>query len=92
MSIIEDLWYGNISPCKMVETNTGETAELTAYIERHKADVYNELKDEDKHSLDKLICSYEEFSECATRKAFQKGFKLGLKLAVESLEDGETET
>ena len=92
MSIIEELWYGNLAPCKAVESATGEITELSAYIERHKANVYSALKNDEKHNLDKLICSYEEYSECATRTAFQNGFKIGLKLAFESLLNGETET
>ena len=83
MNILEDLWFGNISPWERPFKKDSTYAELLALVIRHQDDLLGRLNDEEKEI-------FEKFSECSTemhdlteREAFVKGFKLGAKIIIE---------
>lgn len=45
MSIIQDLWYGNIIPQEDSRTNTKEMKELLGYMARHHDDLEKSFND-----------------------------------------------
>ena len=57
MNIIEELWYGNISPCERDFKKGSTYSELLGYIVRHEEDLQKRLNDEEKEILEK-------FTEC----------------------------
>ena len=48
MGILEELWYGNISPCEMDFKRGSKYSELLGYIVRHEEDLQKRLNDEEK--------------------------------------------
>lgn len=83
MNILEDLWFGNISPWERPFMKDSAYAELLALVIRHQEDLNRRLNDEEKEI-------FEKFSECSTemhdlteREAFVKGFTLGVKIIIE---------
>ena len=57
MNIIEELWYGNISPCERDFKRGSTYSELLGYIVRHEEDLKKRLNDEE-------IAILENFTEC----------------------------
>ena len=83
MNILEDLWFGNISPRERPFKKESAYAELLALVIRHQEDLNGRLNDEEKEI-------FEKFSECSTEmhdltecEAFIKGFTLGVKIIIE---------
>ena len=85
MSIIEELWYGNIVPCEGEFKKDGAYPELLEYIVRHQEDLHKCLNDEEKEILKKLIDCIHELSCITEREVFAKGFTLGAKIIIEVL-------
>ena len=86
-SIIQELWHGNIIPQENNDTNTMEMKELLGYMSRHHEDLEKSFSDEQKELFEKFHdcwCEYLSLSETAI---FTYAFKLGMKLAVESLSE-----
>ena len=83
MNILEDLWFGNISPWERPFKKGSAYSELLTLIARHYDGLIGRLNDEEKEI-------FEKFSECSTemhdlteREAFVKGFTLGVKIIIE---------
>ena len=82
MNILEDLWFGNISPWERPFKKDSTYAELLALVIRHQEDLNGRLNDEEKEI-------FEKFSECSTemhdlteREAFVKGFTIGAQIVI----------
>jgi hypothetical protein len=54
MNIIEELWYGNISPCERDIKKDSEYAELLEQIVRHEEKLQKQLNGEEKEILEKF--------------------------------------
>lgn len=56
-SMIDELWYGNVSPMDDTRNNTEEMKELMSYIARHQEELMATLTDEQK-------AIFEKFDDC----------------------------
>ena len=56
-SMIDELWYGNVSPMDDTRNNTEEMKELMRYIARHQEELVATLTDEQK-------AIFEKFNDC----------------------------
>ncbi len=83
-SIIEELWYGNISPLESDVLNTPQLKELLGYICRHYKELEQTLSDEQKAVFEKLMDNRGEYSALSEAAAFVCGFKLGAQLIIEA--------
>ena len=83
MGIIDELWYGNISPCDGGAKKESEYAELLGYIVRHEEDLQKRLNDEEKKILKKFTECTNEMYGIAEREAFVRGFTLGARIFIE---------
>ena len=77
MNIIEELWYGNISPCERDFKKGSEYSELLGYIVRHEEDLQKRLNDEEKEILEKFTECTNEMHGIAEWEAFERGYVLG---------------
>ena len=59
MNILEDLWFGNISPWERLFKKDSPYAELLAIVVRHQEDLLRRLNDEEKEI-------FEKFADCTT--------------------------
>ena len=85
MDILEELWYGNITPTEYsrIENNANYKEALKLVIknqERLKAI----MNDEQKDLLERLLTASEEFANLIELDCFKIGFKLGARLTIEA--------
>ena len=80
---LEDLYYGNISPCEMDFKRGSKYSELLSYIVRHEEDLQKRLNDEEKEILEKFTECMGEMYGIAEREAFVRGFVLGARIIIE---------
>ena len=85
MSIIQDLWYGNIIPQEDSRTNTKEMKELLEYMARHHDDLEKSFNDEQKETFEKFHDCWSEYMSLAEAAIFEYAFKLGMQIAIETL-------
>ena len=83
MKIIEDLYYGRISPYEMSISATPEYQKLKTLSDRNEDLLRELLSDEQKELLDKLIESVTDISSISERDMFINGFRLGMKLMID---------
>jgi hypothetical protein len=83
MSIIEDLWYGNIAPWERETKRSSEYADVLERIVQIEADLHARLNDEEKEILEKFVNYTNEMCCISEREMFVQGFMLGAKLIIE---------
>ena len=83
MNILEDLWFGNISPWERPFKKDGTYAELLALVVRHLEDLLSRLNDEEKEIFEKYTDCTSEMHDLTEREAFVKGFTIGAQIIIE---------
>jgi len=83
MSVLEDLWYGNIAPWEREIKRSSDYADALDRIVQLEADLYARLNDEEKEILEKFVNCTNEMCCISEREMFVQGFMLGAKLIVE---------
>ena len=87
MKIIEDLYYGRISPYEMSISATPEYQKLKVLADRNEELLRESLSDEQKELLEKLIETVTDISSISERDMFINGFRLGMKLMMDVMTD-----
>ena len=82
MSILEELWYGNINPSEDKEVSDDEK-ELVELMARHQEYLTSKLKDKDLDAFKKYIECVDECTSMVECQAFEIGFKLAVRLLTE---------
>ena len=91
MSILEELWYGNVHPGELNMKKHSPYKELLALMIRHQDDLLLRLNDEEKEIFEKYADAASEMYSHTNREVFISGFTLGVKIMVEVLtNDDET--
>ena len=83
MNIIEELWYGNISPGERDFKKGSVYSELLGYIVKHENDLRRLLNDKGKEIFEKHIECSNEMYGISEREAFVQGFTLGARIMIE---------
>lgn len=87
-SIIEELYYGNIMPTDRDVVKGGECAHLLHLLLRNSTELEDTLTKVQKEVFEKYNDCYAEISDTNNEvAAFTLDFKIGLRLAVESMRD-----
>ena len=86
-SMIDELWYGNVSPMDDTRNNTEEMKELMSYIALHQEELMETLTDEQKAIFEKFDDCWSEYASKAEKAIFSYTFKLGARLTLEALID-----
>ena len=84
VSIIEELYYGNITPSERNFRRTGEYAHILQLIARNEEKLTETLTEAQKETFEKFKDSASELSSMTGVTAFSLGFKLGLRLTAEA--------
>ena len=82
MKIVEDLYYGRISPYEMSISATPEYQKLKALADRNEGVLRETLSDEQKILLEKLTVCMTDISSISERDMFIAGFRLGMKMMI----------
>lgn len=86
---LEDLYYGNITPCDK-RIKPGTTLQQTLdEAEQCEERLTAKLDDEGKALLHRLVDAENEASSTIALENFILGFRLGMRLAVEGLLDSD---
>jgi len=84
-SIIEELYYGNITPAERSFRRTGEYAHTLQLVARNEEKLTDTLTEAQKETFEKFKDSTSEISSMTEVTAFTTlGFKLGLRLTAET--------
>lgn len=89
MTVLKELWYGNISPSTDCRHTTKETKELMGYIATHHENLEATLDEKQKDILQRFDDCWSELSEINEREMFTYAFRLGARIMLEVLQ-GET--
>ena len=84
MSIIGELWYGNIAPFEQSTLGNKRFAELLKLVNQDREELVRTLMDNQKETLEKYEETVNEMYSVTEREAFSYGFRLGVRLMTEA--------
>ena len=84
MKILDELWYGNIAPFEQSASGDKRFAELLKLLNQNREELSGALTDNQKETLEKYEETTNEMYSLSERDAFSYGFRLGVRLMVES--------
>ena len=79
MSILQELWYGNVKPNED-KVITDEEKRLIELIARHHETLSSCLRNDDLKVFEKYVDCFTEYASLIECQAFEIGFKLAVKL------------
>lgn len=82
MSMLEELWYGNINPSEDRDLS-GEEKNLVELMARHQEYLTSKLKDKEIDAFKKYVECVDEYTSLVQSHAFEIGFKLAVRLLTE---------
>ena len=86
MTVLEELWYGNIYPQGTILNENLQFKHLLSLIGRNRDKLSDTLTDQQKELLEKYDDVVNEMHALAEQAAFQYGVSLGIRLMMECLE------
>lgn len=86
-SIIEELYYGNVTPCDRDIVKGGTYSHLLHLITRNENDLMQTLTQAQQETFEKFKDCASELTSMTEVTAFTIGFKLGLRLTAEAYTD-----
>ena len=84
MTILEDLWYGNINPHETFLIPNRQFKHLLSLMGKNRDKLSNTLTDQQKATLASYDDTVNEMHALAEQAAFRYGFALGVRLMMES--------
>lgn len=84
MKILDELWYGNISPFEQCTRGDKKLKELLKLVARNREKLDGMLTEKQKETLEKFEECMNEMHSIAERDAFSYGFRLGVQLMAET--------
>ena len=85
MTVLEDLWYGNIDPHETILSGDQRFKNLLARMGRNRDNLIDTLTEQQKETLSKYDDAVNEMHSLAEQSAFRYGFALGVRLMAESM-------
>ena len=83
MDIINELWYGNVSPFEQCTRGDKRLKELLKLVARNREELDVTLTDKQKETLEKFEDCMNEIHGITERDAFSYGFRLRVQLMAE---------
>ena len=84
MTLLEDLWYGNVNPHEAILTENGRYKHLLSLMARNRDELSETLTDKQLETLEKYDEAMNEMNSLAEVEAFSCGFRLGVRLMIEA--------
>ncbi len=85
MSILEDLWYGQIDPAAQADCRNGPYLDLVILCERNENKLLPTLNQEQQENFQKIKDLWEEMSRTTECSAFITGFRLAVQMMTASV-------
>ena len=86
---LEDLYYGNITPNEQQMTPGSEMEKAVARVASCEKQLMEQLGETEQTILTKLIRSQHEINSITATENFILGFRLGVRLMVECMDDND---
>ncbi len=90
MTILEDLWYGNVRPTERSFERGSKMDTLMKLLCQNEDDLMGGLTDKQKESFDKFKDCQSEITDYLETEVFTQGFTIAVKLMVEVMKTMET--
>ena len=84
MKLINELWYGNVSPFEQCTRGDKQMKELLSLMARNRDELGEGLTKKQKETLEKFEEVLNEMHGIAERDAFSYGLRLGIRLTAEA--------
>ena len=84
-SIIEELYYGNITPSDRDIVRGGEYSHILQLLTRNEDELMKTLTQAQQETFEKFKDCASELGDANELTAFTIGFKLGMRLALEAM-------
>lgn len=85
MDILEELWYGNITPTEYSRIeNNANYKEALDLVNQNQERLKVTLTDEQNELLERLLTASEGFANLIELDCFKAGFKIGVRLTIEA--------
>ena len=85
MTVLEDLWYGNINPHETYLNGNYRFKHLLSLMGKNRDNLSDTLTEQQKETLAKYDDAINEMHSLAEQAAFQFGFSIGVRLMMESM-------
>ena len=85
MTLLEDLWYGNIDPHEAILTGSKRYKHLLSLMARNRDELNETLTEKQSETLEKYDTAINEMHSITEIEAFSYGFRLGVRLMVEAI-------
>ena len=89
MTILEDLWYGNVKPTERSIIRGSRVDNLMKLLCQNEDDLMSGLTEKQKESFDKFKDCQSEITDYLETEAFAQGFTIAVKLMVEVMKTME---
>lgn len=86
---LEDLYYGSITPSEQRMTPGSEMEKAVARVTSYEKQLMEQLEETEQDALTKLIRSQHEINGITTTENFILGFRLGVRLMVECMDEDD---
>ena len=83
MNILEDLYYGNVSPCDRDVKRGSKIDKLQTLVCQYEVELNETLTDKQKEIFEKFKEAYSELYCCFERDMFAQGFIIAAKIMIE---------
>ena len=90
MNIIEDLYYGNISPCERDKKRGSRMDKLEKLICKNEESLMSTLTEQQKETFERFKDCQSEICDLTARQAFTDGFILATRIMIEVMDGLET--
>ena len=86
MTVLEELWYGNVYPQGAILNESLQFKHLLSLMDRNRDKLAGTLTEQQKELLEKYDDVINEMHSLAEQTAFQYGVSFGIRLMMECLE------
>ena len=84
MTLLEDLWYGNVNPREAILTENRRYKHLLSLMGKNRDELAETLTDKQLETLEKYDEAMNELHSLAEVEAFSYGFRMGEQLMIEA--------
>ncbi len=88
-TILEDLYYGSITPCEQQMIPGSELKRTVDRVAKYEKQLMEQLEETEQETLTKLIRSQHEINSITATENFILGFRLGVRLMAECMDDND---
>ena len=86
---LEDFYYGNITPNEQQMAPDSELKRATDRVARYESQLKEQLKENEREILEKLIRSQHEIDSITALENFILGFRLGVRMMAECMDGND---